>query len=238
MTFNDGVLFRSKLFNPDYRYTANFVDSWSIDEIVLLDISRPERRNPDLFYSVVSEFSSKCFVPMCVGGGVRNIDDVKRYLDLGADKIAINTMAIRNPELISQAAKRFGSSCIVVSIDARKEGEHYRVYDNCGRDATEWQAEELARRVEELGAGEILLTSIDKDGSLEGYDNELNNRVARKISIPLIVCGGAGRWQDFVDGFLIGGAEAVATTNVYHFTEKSIKSAKQYLHKRGVDVRI
>jgi cyclase len=238
LTFNEGVLFRSKLFNPDYRYTANFVDSWSIDEIVLLDISRPERRNLESFNVVVREFSRKCFVPMCVGGGVRGLDDFKRYLDLGADKIAVNTMAVRQPELITKAANKFGSQCVVVSIDAKKEGENYRVFDNYGRDSTQWRPDELAHQVEELGAGEILLTSIDRDGSLEGYDNHLNRLVSQTVSIPLIICGGAGKWQDFVDGFTIGGAEAVATTNVFHFTEVSIKSAKQYLLKRGINVRI
>jgi cyclase len=237
LTFNDGVLFRTKLFTPDYRYTANFVDAWSIDEIALLDISRPERRNPEFFFSVVSEFSTKCFVPLCVGGGVRRLDDFKRYLDLGADKISINTVAIEEPEVITQAAKRFGSQCVVVSIDAKKEGAEYRVFKNCGREATEWRPEDLARRCEELGAGEILLTSIDRDGSLEGYDNDLNVRVVRNVSIPVIVCGGAGKWQDFVDGFRLGGADAVATTNIYHFTEKSIKSAKQYLVRQGLNVR-
>lgn len=237
LTFNDGILFRTKTFTPDYRYTVNFVDAWSIDEIVLLDVTRPERRNAELFSSVVTDFSNKCFVPMCVGGGVRNLDDFKRYLDLGADKIAINTMAIEQPELITQAAKRFGSQCVVVSIDVRKEGDAYRVYKDCGRYPTEWRPEEFARRVEELGAGEILLTSIDRDGSLEGYDNDLNGRVIRSVTIPVIVCGGAGKWQDFVDGFTLAGANAVATTNIYHFTETSIKSAKQYLLKHGLNVR-
>lgn len=237
LTFNDGVLFRTKIFTPDYRYTANFVDAWSIDEIVLLDVTRPERRKAELFLSVVTDLSKKCFVPMCVGGGVRSLDDFKRYLDLGADKIAINTMAIEQPGLITQAAKRFGSQCVVVSIDARKEGNAYRVYKNCGRDSSDWHPEDLARRVEELGAGEILLTSIDRDGSLEGYDNDLNGRVIRSVTIPVVVCGGAGKWQDFVDGFMLAGADAVATTNVYHFTEASIKSAKQYLLKHGLNIR-
>jgi imidazole glycerol-phosphate synthase subunit HisF len=237
LTFNDGVLFRTKIFTPDYRYTANFVDAWSIDEIVLLDITRPERRNAELFFSVVSEFSKKCFVPLCVGGGVRSLGDFQHYLDLGADKISINTIAIEEPELVTRAAKRFGSQCVVVSIDVRKEGDTYLVYKNCGRDATQWRPESLARRVEELGAGEILLTSIDRDGSLEGYDNKLNHLVASSVTIPVIVCGGAGKWQDFVDGFQLGGADAVGTTNIYHFTETSIKSAKTYLLRQGLNVR-
>lgn len=238
LTFNEGVLFRSKNFVPDYRYTANFIDSWSVDEIVLLDISRPERRQPEAFFAVISEFSKNCFVPMCIGGGVRDLDDIKRYLDLGADKIAINTMAVSHPKLISQAANKFGSQCVVVSIDVKKKGGAYQVFVNCGRDATPWQPEDLARMAEELGAGEILLTSIDRDGSLEGYDNQLNSLVSRSVTIPVIVCGGGGKWQDFVDGIVIGGADAVATTNVYHFTETSIRSAKQYLHKHGINIRI
>jgi cyclase len=238
LTFVDGVLFRTKLFTPDYRYTANFVDAWSIDEIVLLDISRPERRTPDFFHSVVSDFSKKCFVPVCVGGGVRTLDDIKRYLDLGADKVSVNTAALDTPELVTQAAKRFGSQCVVASIDARREGDTYRVYRNCGRERTEWAPDDLAERLEVLGAGEILLTSIDRDGSLEGYDNELNTRVVRRVSIPVVACGGAGKWQDFVDAIRIAGVDAVATANIYHFTEKSIKSAKQYLTKQGVSVRV
>jgi cyclase len=237
LTFNDGVLFRTKVFTPDYRYTVNFIDAWSIDEIVLVDISRPERRNPELFHAVVNDFSKKCFVPLCVGGGVRSTDDFKRYLDLGADKISVNTAVIEQPDLVTKAAQRFGSQCVVASIDVRKESDDYRVYKNCGREATEWKPEDLARHAEELGAGEILLTSIDRDGSLEGYDNELNARVVRNVAIPVIVCGGAGKWQDFVDGFRVGGADAVATTNIYHFTETSIKSAKQYLLKQGISVR-
>jgi cyclase len=238
LTFNDGVLFRTKLFTPDYRYTANFVDAWSIDEIVLLDISRPERRNPDFFYSVISELSSKCFVPVCVGGGVRGLDDIKRYLELGADKVSLNTALLDTPDLVTQAAQRFGSQCVVASIDARREGDTYRVYRNCGRERTNWAPEDLAQEIESRGAGEILLTSIDRDGSLEGYDNELNARVVRRVSIPVVACGGAGKWQDFVDAIRVAGVDAVATANIYHFTEKSIKSAKQYLTKQGVSVRV
>jgi cyclase len=185
----------------------------------------------------VSEFSKKCFVPLCVGGGVRSTDDVTRYLDLGADKISVNTAVLDEPGLVTRAAQRFGSQCVVASIDARKDGDGYRVYKNCGREATNWKPEDLARHAEDLGAGEILLTSIDRDGSLEGYDNVLNARVIGNVAIPVIVCGGAGKWQDFVDGFRIGGADAVATTNIYHFTETSIKSAKQYLLKQGMTVR-
>lgn len=237
LTFNDGVLFRTKMFIPDYRYTSNFVDAWSIDEIILLDITRPETRRPEIFISIVSEFSKKCFVPMCVGGGIRSIDDIKTYLDYGADKVSINTLALDKPDFITEAAKRFGSQCIVVSIDAKRVQNGYLVHKNCGREPTTWKPSDFARYVQDLGAGEIILTSIDKDGSLEGYDTELNESVIREVGIPVIICGGAGKWQDFADGITLSGADAVATTNVYHFTETSIKSAKHFLFNKGLNIR-
>jgi cyclase len=237
LTFFNGVLFRSKNFIPDYRYTANFIDAWSIDELILLDITRPENRNRDVFLNLVSEFSRRCFVPLCVGGGISSLDDFKVYLDAGADKIAINTLAVKDPILISKAAERFGSQCIVVSIDVRKGDDGYHVYSNCGRDSTDWSPKDFARHVENLGAGELLLTSIDKDGSLEGYDIELNRSVIDSVSIPVIISGGAGKWQDFVDGFKVAGASAVATTNIYHFTETSIRSAKQFMIQNEINIR-
>lgn len=238
LTFYEGVLFRSKLFTPDYRYTPNFVDAWSVDEIVILDITRPERRNQEQFLELVKAFSTRCFVPVCAGGGVKSVSDFTRYLDAGADKICVNTLLHTQPSIISQAANRFGSQCVVASIDAKRVGDSYRVYKNCGREMTQWSPESLAIRAEVVGAGEIFLTSIDKDGSLEGYDNELNQRVAQAVSIPVVVCGGAGKWQDLVDGFVKGGADAVATTNIYHFTETSIKSAKNFLARVGISVRV
>ncbi|MFA5339115.1 MAG: imidazole glycerol phosphate synthase cyclase subunit [Candidatus Omnitrophota bacterium] len=238
LTFNNGVLFRTKDFCPDYRYTLNFVDSWSIDEIVVLDVTRPaagERKN---FYDVVSRFAEKCFVPLAAGGGVRCIGDFKTLLGLGADKVTINTAAVERPEFISEAAKLYGSQCVVLSIDAKKnERGKYEVFTDFGKKASGLDPVGWAKRAEDLGAGEILISSIDKDGSLEGYDNELNRMVADAVGIPVLVCGGAGKWQDFVDGFKDGHASAVCTTNIYHFTETSIKSAKSYLKNSGIDVR-
>lgn len=238
LTFNDGVLFRTKDFIPDYRYTANFIDTWSIDEIVLLDVTRPGQGRKENFYARVQEFSRKCFVPLAVGGGVKTVEDFRKLLRMGADKIVINTEAIRNPRLITEAAQLFGSQCVVVSIDAKKnDNGSYEVYAEFGKNATGLDPISWAKKAQELGAGEIMITSIEKDGSLEGYDNELNRMITEAVTIPVLVCGGAGKWQDFVDGFVNGKASAVCTTCIYHFTETSIKSAKKYLTDAGIQVR-
>lgn len=239
LTFNNGILFRTKDFIPDYRYTLNFVDAWSVDEIAVLDVTRPGEGNPENFHRVVSAFAEKCFVPVAAGGGVRTLDDFRKLLSIGADKIIINTEAVRRPQFITEAAASFGSQCVVVSIDAKNNAAgEYEVFTEFGRTPTGLNPAAWAKRAEGLGAGEILITSIDKDGSLEGYDNKLNRSVSGAVGIPVQVCGGAGNWQNFVDGFKEGGASAVCTTNIYHFTDKSIKSAKTYLRKAGIEVRL
>lgn len=239
LTFNEGVLFRTKLFQPDYRYTANFVDAWSIDEVVLLDITRNAEADREPFLEVIRSFAKKAFVPIAAGGRIRTLEDIKLYLREGADKIVVNTVAIENPEIITQAAKLYGAQCVVVSIDAKKTADGtYEVYTHNGSSETKLKPAEWAKRAESLGAGEIFLTSIDKDGSLEGYDNELNQAVSQAVQIPVIVSGGAGKWQDFVDGFKLGGASAVSTSNIYHFTETSIMSAKNFLKQNGIEMRM
>ena len=238
LTFNDGVLFRTKDFIPDYRYTANFVDSWSIDEIILLDVTRPGQGKKENFHERVQNFARNCFVPLAVGGGVKTVDDFRTLLRLGADKIVINSEAVHRPTLITEAAQLFGSQCVVVSIDAKKKTNGtYEVYTEFGTKATGLDPVEWARQAQELGAGEIMITAIEKDGSLEGYDNELNKIVAEAVTIPVLVSGGAGKWQDFVDGFVQGKASGVCTTCIYHFTETSIKSAKKYLLNASIPIR-
>jgi imidazole glycerol-phosphate synthase subunit HisF len=238
LTFNNGVLFRTKQFTPDYRYTANFVDAWSIDEIVIVDITRSGEGERQNFYDVVDFFARKCFVPIAAGGQVRTIEDFKMLLNAGADKIIVNTKAVEDPGFITQAAKLYGSQCVVVSVDAKKNAQGvYEVFTQCGSKATGLSPDAWATEAEKRGAGEIMIQSIDKDGSLEGYDNELNHLVAGAVKIPVLVCGGAGKWQDFVDGVQKGGASAICTTNIYHFTESSIQSAKKFLNNAGVLVR-
>jgi len=238
LTFNDGVLFRTKLFRPDYRYTANFVDSWSIDEILVLDITRPGQGDRKNFEEIVQNFAENCFVPMCVGGGVRTFQDVQVLLKLGAEKVALNTGAIERPELISEIAEAYGSQSVVVSIDARKtKSGGYEVFSHFAETATGMAPEAWAKEAEKRGAGEILITSVERDGGLEGYDTELCAQIADSVTIPTLILGGAGSWNHFAKGFTEGNASAVCTQNIYHFTDASINSAKNYLKNAGINVR-
>ena len=238
LTMNNGVLFRTRNFIPDYRYTFNFVDAWSVDEVVLLDITRLGEGPRQNFFEVVSLFAKNCFVPLTVGGGVRSIEDFNTLLGIGADKVVVNTQAILRPEFITEAATLFGSQCVVVSIDTkRNERQEYEVLSHFATRPTGMKPHEWAKTVQEYGAGEILVQSIEMDGTLEGYDNRLNRMISDAVDIPVLVCSGAGKWKNFLDGFKEGRASGVCTTNIYHSTESSIKSAKQYLVKAGIDMR-
>jgi len=238
LTFNDGTLFRTKLFQPDYRYTHNFVDSWLVDEIVMLDVTRNGGDNR-AFLDVVTKFAGECFVPLVVGGGIRTLGDVKRFMAVGGDKVVVNSGAVERPALITEIAEAYGSQCVVLSIDARKKPDGgYEVFAGCGAKATGLDPAEWARRGEDLGAGEILITSVERDGSLQGYDLELCKRVSDAVNVPVLVLGGAGSWKHFVEAIDKAGASAVCTQNIYHFTESSIVSAKKYLADRGVAVRM
>lgn len=237
LTFNNGVLFRTKLFQPDYRYTLNFVDAWSIDEIVVLDVTRPGEGDRENFLSVISSFARRCFVPLAAGGGIRTLDDVRRFMAVGADKVVVNTGAIERPQFITEIARLYGSQCVVLSIDARKVGNRYEVFSTFATRAAGREVGAWAKEAESLGAGEILLTAIERDGFLQGFDLELCRLVSEAVRVPILVLGGAGNWQHMVDAFRIGGASAVCTQNIYHFTEASIRSAKAYLAKADIDVR-
>ena len=237
---NNGVLFRTKKFIPDYRYTSNFVDSWNIDEIVVLDVTRRnQKKNKGKFIKAVRNIAHKCFVPMAVGGGIQTIEDVKNYMDAGADKIVINTGAILNPNLISEISKKYGSQAVIVSIDFKRETKSkiISILSHQGTKTTSLSLLDWAKKVEKLGAGEILLNSIDRDGSLSGYDVELSSLLSKNISIPMLIAGGAGNWKHFEEGFLKGNADAVCTSNIYHFTDKSIISAKSYLKNKNILIR-
>lgn len=239
LTFVDGVLFRTKQFDPDYRYTLNFVDAWSVDEIVVLDVTRPDQGERENFFKVVRGFAERCFVPLAAGGGVRGMDDVRRLLDAGADKVTVNTGALERPELITEIASAYGAQCAVVSMDAKRDANgDSEVYSSFGSKATGLTPANWAAEAERRGAGEILVTSIDRDGSLSGYDLDLCREVATAVSVPVLIAGGAGNWKHFVEGFTEGKADGVCTANIYHFTETSIHSAKKFLSKANVPVRV
>jgi imidazole glycerol-phosphate synthase subunit HisF len=238
LTFSDGVLFRTKKFTPDYRYTLNFVDAWSVDEIVILDVTRPGQGERENFLKVVREFARACFVPLSVGGGVRTLDDVRELMSVGADKVVVNTGALERPSLITEIAQLYGSQCVVLSIDAaKKSSDEYEVQSHFATMATGKSPVDWAREAQKLGAGEILITSVERDGWLQGYDIELSRQVAQAVKLPVLILGGAGSWKHFVEGFNEAGASGVCTQNIFHFTDASIKSAKKFLKTAGIDIR-
>ncbi len=241
LTINDGVLFRTKLFTPDYRYTHNFVDAWLVDEIIVLDITRHGTHRSEgsrAFDDVVGDIARRCFVPLSAGGGIRSFADAQRFMSYGADKVVVNTGALERPALISDIAKCYGAQCVVVSIDARRNETGYEVYSHFGSRPTGRDPAQWAREAQDLGAGEIMVTAIERDGSLEGYDLDLCRRVSSSVAVPVLISGGAGAWPHFADGIKQGGADGVCTTNIYHFTETSIRSAKAFLAKADVLVRL
>ena len=207
------------------------------DELVFLDITASsDRRN--IVGEMVRRVADSINIPFTVGGGLRNVDDIQDILRSGADKVSLNTSAVNDPSLVQKAAERFGSQCIVVAIDARREnGGGAKVYTHGGRERTERDAVEWARTVADLGAGEILLTSMDADGTKAGYDIDLTRRVSESVRIPVIASGGAGNLQHLYQGLTEGAASAVLAASIFHFREVTIDQAKSYLRERGVVVR-
>jgi cyclase len=212
-------------------------DREGADELVFLDISATvEDRQATL--DVISRTAESVFIPLTVGGGVRAEDDVRDLLRAGADKVSMNTAAVRDPSLLSRCAERFGTQCMVVAIDAKRDGPTWRVYVEAGRAPTELDAIEWAKRAAELGAGEILLTSIDRDGTGEGYDLDLLRAVADEAPVPLVASGGAGSLDHFVDALTKGGADAVLAASRFHFGELTLGQVKQHLADNDIPVRL
>lgn len=206
------------------------------DELVFLDITASsDRRN--IVAHMVQRVADAINIPFTVGGGLRNLDDIQMILRAGADKVSLNTQAIENPELIRESAERFGSQCIVVAIDARRENGRAKVYTHGGRNRTELDAVEWGQRAAALGAGEILLTSMDSDGTKKGYDLELTRAIATSVQIPVIASGGAGNLEHLHQGLTEGAASAVLAASIFHFREITISDAKSFLRQRGVHVR-
>ena len=217
---------------------AKIYSDGGADEICFLDITA-SNENRDTIYEVVKKTSKKCFVPLTVGGGVRNIEDINKLLNCGADKVSINTSAVQNPELVIESSKKFGSQCIVVAIDAKKVSDNkWEVFTHGGRNKTGIDAVKFAKQVEINGAGEILLTSMDRDGTKSGYDVELLKTITDSTNIPVIASGGVGTLDHLYDGIVKGGASAVLAASIFHYGEYKIKEAKEYLNSKNVSVRL
>ena len=217
---------------------ARVYDRAGADELVFLDITA-SYENRSTMLRVVEQVAESIYIPFTVGGGIRTISDIRLLLKAGCDKVSLNTSAVVNPRFVKDASSRFGQQCIVVAIDARKEGANsWRVYTHGGRKPSKWSVIQWARCVEKLGAGEILLTSMDRDGTKLGCDLELTRKTAAAVHIPVIASGGIGKLEHFYDSFVKGKADAALAASVFHFGELSIRKVKNYLKKRGVAIRL
>ncbi|HTH94241.1 MAG TPA: imidazole glycerol phosphate synthase subunit HisF [Rhodocyclaceae bacterium] len=217
---------------------ARRYDEQGADELTFLDITASSDQR-DIILNVVEQVAEQVFIPLTVGGGVRAVADVRRLLNAGADKVSMNTAAVNNPKLVFDASDKVGSQCIVVAIDAKQTGpEKWEVFTHGGRNNTGLDVIEWAQKVALLGAGEILLTSMDRDGAKKGFDLELTRRVSEAVSIPVIASGGVGCLQDFADGVQIGKADAVLAASVFHYGEFTVRQVKEYMQKQGVEMRL
>ena len=212
-------------------------DGEGADEVCFLDITASSDER-DMLLHVIEAVAERVFIPLTVGGGVRQVGDVRRLLNAGADKVSINTAAVHNPELVREASDIVGCQCIVVAIDAKRDGASWQVYTHGGRRPTGLDAVDWARRMEKAGAGEILLTSMDRDGTRDGFDIELTRAVADAVGVPVIASGGVGAVEDLAEGVLEGHADAVLAASVFHFGDFTVRAAKEHMRARGIEVRL
>jgi cyclase len=215
---------------------SKIYDAQLADELIFLDIDATSENRSSL-YEIIEKVSKECFMPLTIGGGIKTVDDIKRLLAAGADKVSINAAAVENPSLIRQAADKFGSQCIVIAIDVKKTDRGYEVFTRNGKKSTGKLAVEWAKEAEKLGAGEILITSIDLEGTMKGYDQELVKAVSDAVEIPVIANGGAGTLQDFYQALTTSGASAVAAGSIFHFTDQSLIKARRFLKVHDIEVR-
>ena len=233
-----GVNFKNLKDAGDPVLTAQVYDELGADEICFLDIAAT-LENRDVTLDLVRKTSEKCFIPITVGGGIRTIEDIRHLLLNGADKVSFNSAAIRDPDIISTAANKFGSQCIVVAIDAKKtKNDKWEIFSHGGTKETGIEAISFAKDMQERGAGEILLTSMDKDGTKDGYDIELTKLISESLNIPVIASGGAGKLEHFKSVLEKGKASAILAASIFHFGEISIKQVKSYLRSEGIPVRM
>ncbi len=232
-----GVNFENLIDAGDPASQAKFYYEEGADELCFLDITA-SNENRSAIFDTVKKVAQVCFIPLTVGGGIRTMEDFQQLLLSGADKVSINSAAIKNPDLISEAANKYGAQCVIVAIDAKKNTQgNYEIFTHGGRNSTGIDAIEWAKKVTELGAGEILLTSMDKDGTKSGYDLELIQKITSQISIPVIASGGVGNLQHLADG-IKAGAKASLAASIFHFKEYSIRQAKEFLVKENIAVRV
>lgn len=216
---------------------ARRYDEQGADELTFLDITASSD-NRGLILHIIEQVASEVFIPLTVGGGIRQVEDVRRLLNAGADKVSINTSAVLNPQLVADAAGRFGSQCIVVAIDGKRVGDHWEVFTHGGRKPTGLDAVEWAQRMVALGAGELLLTSMDRDGTKIGFDLEFTRAISDAVEVPIIASGGVGNLDHLVQGIQAGGADAVLAASIFHFGEFTVREAKEYMGERGIEVRL
>lgn len=232
-----GVNFVDLMDAGDPVEAAKAYDAAGADELTFLDITASSD-NRDTIFDVVRETAEHCFMPLTVGGGVRKVEDIRKLLLAGADKVSINTAAVKNRDFVNEAANKFGNQCIVVAIDAKAVGDTWEIFTHGGREPTGINAIEFAKDMAARGAGEILLTSMDRDGTKSGFDNKVTRAIADSIAIPVIASGGVGELDHFVDGVKEGGASAVLAASVFHFGTFTIGQVKHHMAKAGIDMRL
>jgi len=216
---------------------AMVYDQQGADEIAFLDITASYEKR-DILIDIVKRTAEQIFIPLTVGGGVRGLEDIRKLLKAGADKVSINTAAVKDTQFVERASKRFGTQCIVIAIDAKRKGEGWEVYTHGGRAPTGIDAVLWAKKMEEMGAGEILLTSMDRDGTKDGYDIELTRTISEQVGIPVIASGGVGTLEHLYEGLVLGKASAVLAASIFHYREYTISQVKSFLKEKGVTVRL
>jgi cyclase len=240
LLLKDGRMVKGKQFK-DFRDTGNPITAarvytaQKVDELLFIDIEGSTKENIKIL-QIIEKVAEEVFMPFCIGGGIKNVADIRNLLNAGADKVSICSAAVEDPEFISEAVRIFGSQCIVVCIDYKMEGNKYVVYTHSGENRTEWEVEPFVKHITSLNIGEILLNSIDRDGMMNGYDLELVSTVSKMVDVPVIVISGAGKLSDFKEAFKAG-ASAVSAASIFHFTDQSPIKANFYLRSEGMNVR-
>jgi len=236
-TIVKSVNFKNHRMIGDPTTCARVFNERNADEMIFLDILA-SRENKEPNFTIIEDIANECFMPLTIGGGIRNMNHVDKLFKIGADKISINTLAVKNPNFIKEVAKKYGSQSIVVSIDAKKINGKYKAFISCGTEETEYTPVDLAKKAELFGAGEILINSIDNDGLMNGYDLSLIKEVSSSVKIPVIAAGGCGSLQDFVDAIQLGKADAVSAASIFFFIGESIITAKEYMKSKGLKIRL